>query len=240
MCNLCHSHNDYLSEKPLTNALRYGFKSIEVDILLSKDLLYVSHYWWTKRKNVLIENTYLDKLYQVYEENNGYIYENNDPLFLLVDIKTEANKTYESLNNSLKKYKDMLSHVINDSLIQGAITVILSGNKPTIEYLKKTNDRYVFLDGRLIDLRKNIPIKMMPLISINWKNEFRWRGHKNISPKEKVHLLKLIERVHQEGKKIRFWGAPDNTKSWELLYYSGIDLINTDRISELYNFIIEE
>ena len=159
MCNLCHSHNDYLSEKPLTNALRYGFKSIEVDILLSKDLLYVSHYWWTKRKNVFIENTYLDKLYEVYEENNGYIYENNDPLFLLVDIKTEANKTYEILNNSLKKYKDMLSHVINDSLIQGAITVILSGNKPTIEYLKKTNDRYVFLDGRLIDLRKKILLK---------------------------------------------------------------------------------
>ena len=239
-CNRCHSHNDYLGETPLFDAINYGYKSIEVDIVLDNGLLYVSHYRWAKKKNTFIENIYLDKLYQIFKENNGFIYRNSTSLFLLVDVKTAANETFEILNNSLKNYKDMLSHISNDSLIQGAVTIIISGNKPTIEYLGKSNERYVFLDGRLTDLGKNISINMMPLISINWKKEFSWRGYKNISEKEMGHLTKLIIKVHQEEKMIRFWGAPDNVKSWELLYHSGIDLINTDKIVELYNFVIEK
>ena len=240
MCANCHSHNDYLNEIPIYNAFNYGFKSIEVDIILNKEQLYVAHNWWYKKKNVFIENTYLDKLYKIYKKNNGDIYLNRSPLFLLVDIKRSANKTYEVLNNTLKNYKSMLTYMKDDSIYQGAVTIILSGNKPSIKYLKKANERYVFLDGRLTDLGKNISKKMMPLISVNWKNEFRWKGIEDISTKEKIHLFTLIEKVHQEGRMIRFWGAPDNIKSWKLLNSSHTDLINTDKTIELYNFITEQ
>ena len=39
---------------------------------------------------------------------------------------------------------------------------------------------------------------------------------------------------------IRFWGSPDNIKSWELLLKKSkndVDLINTDKVAELYNYI---
>ncbi len=240
VCDRCHSHNDYLSKVPLFNALDHGFKSIEVDIVLDDNLLYVAHYWWSKKKNYFIENTYLDSLYKLFKDNNGFIYNDSNPLYLFIDIKSSANETYETLNKSLNNYRPMLSRMVNDSLIQGAVTIILSGNTPTIEYLRKSKERYVFLDGRLTDLGKNISIKIMPLISINWKKEFRWRGFNNIPAKEKLHLLTLIEKVHREEKKIRFWGSPDNIKSWELLYFSDVDLINTDKVIELYNFIISQ
>ena len=55
--------------------------------------------------------------------------------------------------------------------------------------------------------------------------------------KEKEHFLELIKKVHSERKMIRFWGSPDNIKSWELLYLNGVDLINTDKVAELYNYI---
>ena len=36
---------------------------------------------------------------------------------------------------------------------------------------------------------------------------------------------------------IRFWSSPDNIKSWELLYLNDVDLINTDKVAKLYNYI---
>ena len=131
----------------------------------------------------------------------------------------------------------MLSYVINDSFVQGAVTIILSGKRPVIDYLNKSTKRYVFIDGRTSDLGKGISRNVMPLISINWKIEFNWRGYKEFSGKEKEHLLELIKKVHREGKMIRFWGYPDNIKSWELLYLNDVDLINTDKVAELYNYI---
>ena len=51
----------------------------------------------------------------------------------------------------------MLSYVKSDSIFEGAVTIVLSGNKPSVELLEKKNKRYVFIDGRLPDIGKNIP-----------------------------------------------------------------------------------
>ena len=155
-CGCCHSHNDYLNKSPLFNALNYGFKSIEVDIVLDNNKLYVAHYWWTKKKNIFIQNTYLDTLFKIFNNNNGFIYRPNNPLILLVDIKSSPNETYEVFSNLLNDYKPMLSHMAKDSFVQGAVTIILSGNRPAIKYLERSSERYVFIDGRLADLGKSI------------------------------------------------------------------------------------
>ena len=114
-CDQCHSHNDYLGSKPLFNAINKKFKSIEVDVVLHDNLLYVAHHKWLKKKDRLIENIYLDKLYQIYIDNEGWIYDRSNDLILLIDIKTSANKTYKVLKNVLNNYNPMLSYVKNDS-----------------------------------------------------------------------------------------------------------------------------
>ena len=233
----CHSHNDYLNEAPLFNALNHGFKSIEVDIILYKESLYVAHHRWQKRKNKVIEKLYLDTLYKIFLDNNGYIYKNDNSLYLLVDIKTSANDTYIVLDKLLRNYKPMLSRVVNDSVIYGAVTIILSGNKPKIEYLSNIEERYVFIDGRLSDIGKNIPNSLMPLVSIDWTDKFNWVGIGNLPVEELITLNEIIFDVHSEGKKLRFWGSPDNEQTWQILFSSGVDLINTDKILKLYNFM---
>ena len=60
ICDRCHSHNDYLNDVPILNALKYGYKSTEVDIILDNNQLYEAHYWWTKKKNDFMNDTYLD------------------------------------------------------------------------------------------------------------------------------------------------------------------------------------
>ena len=236
-CDRCHSHNDYLGDDPLFNAINKEYKSIEVDIVLHDNLLYVAHHKWLKKKNKFIENMYLDNLYQIYIDNDGWIYNESNDLILLIDIKTSGNNTYKVLEQVLKNYKPMLSYVKNDSFYQGAVTVILSGNKPDKDYVINTQKRYVFIDGRISDLGNNTSNRIMPLISINWKDEFKWRGNGKITDEELTDLNELVFKIHLENKIIRFWGVPDNQLSWEVLFNCGVDLINTDKVTQLYDFI---
>ena len=234
---MAHSHNDYLNDKPLLSALENSFKSIEVDVFLLRSELYVGHNWLQLRKNKTIEKLYLDHLWQKYNENSGSIYKNNIPLYLLVDFKTSSNKTYLALLTKLEKYKPMLTRVVSDSLFQGAVTIIISGDKPDVDEFKKETDRITFLDGRFSDIGMNISNDIMPLISMSWLDYFQWDGIGKLPKNQRAVLDKIIKAVHLEDKHLRFWATPDNKNSWITLEQAGVDLINTDKISEFSNYI---
>ncbi len=233
---MAHSHNDYLNDKPLLSALENSFKSIEVDVFLLMSELYVGHNWLQLRKNKTIEKLYLDHLWQKYNENSGSIYKNNIPLYLLVDFKTSSNKTYLALLTKLEKYKPMLTRVVSDSLFQGAVTIIISGDKPDVDEFKKETERITFLDGRFSDIGMNISNDIMPLISMSWLDHFQWDGIGKLPKNQRAVLDKIIKSVHLEDKHLRFWATPDNKNSWITLEQAGVDLINTDKISEFSNY----
>ena len=233
---MAHSHNDYLNDKPLLSALENSFKSIEVDVFLLMSELYVGHNWLQLRKNKTIEKLYLDHLWQKYNENSGSIYKNNIPLYLLVDFKTSSNKTYLALLTKLEKYKPMLTRVVSGSLIQGAVTIIISGDKPDVDGFKKETERITFLDGRFSDIGMNISNDIMPLISMSWLDHFQWDGIGKLPKNQRAVLDKIIKAVHLEDKHLRFWATPDNKNSWITLEQAGVDLINTDKISEFSNY----
>ena len=57
-------------------------------------------------------------------------------------------------------------------------------------------------------------------------------------PKDEIDKLNaLVARAHEQKRKLRFWGAPDNPATWEQLAASGVDLINTDKLQELAEFL---
>ena len=233
-----HSHNDYKNDIPLEKALENNFKSIEVDIFLFNKNLYVGHSWFELKKYKTIETMYLEPLWERYLANNETIYKNTS-LYLLVDVKTNALKTYKYLEVILNKYKPMLTHVSSDSLKKKAVTIILSGNRPPINYFDSYDYRNVFIDGRLSDIGKGISYKMMPLISSDWKKSFDWDGVGVFPSPQKEVLDGLVNNVHLEKKEIRFWGSPDNQNTWGVLLFADVDLINTDSIEKCKNFIIK-
>jgi len=237
--NNAHSHNDYLNKRPLFSALENNFKSIEVDVFLLKSDLYVGHNWLQLRKNKTIEKLYLGPLWKLFNKNKGFIYQNRAPLFLLVDIKTAAKPTYDILKIILKKYKPMLTRVVSDSLVQGSVTIILSGNKPSLEDFKYNIDRFVFLDGRFSNISKNISNLLMPIISIDWSDHFKWKGMGTIPKKELIVLNDIINKIHLEKKQLRFWASPDNKNGWIVLENAGVDLINTDKINKFSSYKIQ-
>ena len=231
-----HSHNDYLNRSPLLSALEHGFKSIEVDIILYKGKLYVGHDWWQIKKDNVIEKLYLNPLWDIFLDNGGYIYENDDPLYLLVDIKTSAKDTYPVLEKILNNYKPMLSRVVSDALVCGSVKIILSGNKPELRRIEDIEERLVFIDGRLSDIGKNISNKIIPMISADWSDNFNWNGRGQFPDTELSRLNELVQKVHLEKKELRFWGSPDNQAGWQIMHSTGVDLINTDKIFEYSDY----
>ena len=54
---------------------------------------------------------------------------------------------------------------------------------------------------------------------------------------EKEKVIALIDAVHAKGKKIRFWGAPDFTNAWLTYMNMGIDILGTDNVFGLSEFV---
>jgi alkaline phosphatase len=75
------------------------------------------------------------------------------------------------------------------------------------------------------------------LVSLSFQRYSPWNGKGALSEKDKDTLLHVIDSVHNAGKKIRFWAAPDNKNSWLTQIKLGVDLIGTDKIQELSEFL---
>jgi alkaline phosphatase len=75
------------------------------------------------------------------------------------------------------------------------------------------------------------------LVSLSFKKISEWQGEGSLPKNDKKILQHVIDSVHHAGKKIRFWSAPDNEVSWKTQMKLGVDLIGTDKIDELANFL---
>lgn len=231
-----HAHNDYQHPHPLYDALANGFVSIEADIHLIDEELYVAH----DRKDIIIERTlqvlYLDPLNEIIKENGGYIYGKDIPFTLLIDIKTDADSTYLILSALLKEYENMITTYNYREVERGAVTIIVSGNR-NLELMKNINPRYATYDGRPNDLDSNISSMLIPLISANWNSYFKWKGKGKIPVAEKEKLKRIIDTAHQQGKQVRFWAtdvAPSRQQNfWKTLLENNVGFIGTDKLKEL-------
>jgi alkaline phosphatase len=74
-------------------------------------------------------------------------------------------------------------------------------------------------------------------MSLRFKDFSSWNGKDTPVKKDKDLLQNTIDSVHRAGKGIRFWDAPDNEISWILQMKLGVDLIGTDKINELADFM---
>ncbi|OFY86118.1 MAG: hypothetical protein A3F72_06605 [Bacteroidetes bacterium RIFCSPLOWO2_12_FULL_35_15] len=232
-----HSHNDYKQKHPLTDALNNGFSSIEVDVFLKNNKLIVSHIYPFFKKGTL-ETLYLKALQDSTIKHQGPVYAtNNLPIILLVDIKTDAAKTYLLLESTLEKYRSILTSYENGKIIQRSVTVIITGNKP-LDEMKKEVIRFAFIDENLLNIENKNSSEIYLMASTKYSNLLKWNGKGKIPEQEKQKLLQFVSLAHQQGKKIRLWASPENKNVWKELLNCGVDYINTDKLKELHDFLI--
>ncbi|MBK8566526.1 MAG: hypothetical protein IPN76_25160 [Saprospiraceae bacterium] len=235
-----HAHNDYEHERPLFDALNQGFTHIEVDVHLIGNEIYVSHYTPLYLSNdKTLRTLYLEPLDLVVRSNGGSVFPSDDlPLHLMIDIKTEAAATYEALKTYLQPYQHLLTSFKNGMKTERAITVFLSGNRPVQQILEAQNT-LMCLDGRIEDLGKGIPPHLMPMVSERFSSVFGWEVLGEARTEHQWQVLKrLAKLVHGEGKKLRLWASPEDEAVWGQLLSSGCDLINTDELERLRQFLL--
>lgn len=232
-----HAHNDYEHATPLFEALAAGFASIEADVHLVNGELYVSHNAPRLGTAKTLKELYLGPLQKRIKENGGQVYPNYaPPIYLMIDIKTESEATYQVLKAQLADYQEILTHWNDGTVHQGALLVFLSGNRP-VETVMKEKMRWVAIDGRPDELDKDYPTELMPVISDRYGKILGWKGEGPIPEKELFKLQALAQQANRQGKKLRFWASPENEAVWQVLIANGIGLIGTDQLGRLSNFL---
>lgn len=234
-----HAHNDYEHARPLYDALARGFSSVEVDVYLVNGQLLVAHDPTQLQPDRTLQSLYLNPLRQRVRNNNGRVYAKGGLEFtLLIDVKTEPITTYFALRDVLKQYQNILTTFSTESRIPKAVIVIVSGNRAQPVMASETT-RYAAIDGRLADLN-NVSPNLIPLISDSWANNFTWRGRGSISTEERQKLRQFVSTAHAQGRRIRFYAAPDVMPMWRELLKANVDLINTDNLAGLQKFLLQE
>ncbi len=232
------AHNDYCHPHPLFDALDNGYTNIEADIFLEEGDLIVAHYYPFFRDEKTLETLYLKPLAQLIAKNNGQVYQGyNAPVVLLIDIKTGANNTYAALKPLLEKYRDILSVYDHGKVVQKAITIVLSGHKP-FKMIKAEETRLAFIDEDLCKTGTDTTAaNVYKLASCKYSKLLSWTGHGELSGVERTRLCNYVNMAHKFGKKVRLWASPENNTVWKELLRCGVDLINTDQLVALKNFL---
>ena len=225
-----HSHNDYEQNIPFLRAYYQQFGSIEADIFLRNDSIFVAHDQKYITSTNTFSNLYLKPILAQIEKNKGSIYPDKTlGLQLLVDLKTPGNVTIPALVKELQPYANILAP-------KGPVKIVLSGDTPPPAQFSQYPD-YIFFDGRPEIQYTKAQLERVGLISQAFTHYTKWNGKGILVKQEKEALEAVIKHVHGQSKKIRFWATPDDVNAWKMLMNMGLDYLNTDKVEELGQYL---
>lgn len=231
-----HSHNDYEQARPLLDALDNGFCSVEADVFLRGNDLLVAHTVIDLKPERTLQKLYLDPLRDRIRANKGFVHAANQPFYLLIDVKTEAGPTYAALAKVLADYDDILTSARNGKATTKAVNVVISGNCDR-QAITDAKERHCAIDGRPKDLEGKELASLIPWVSASWGSQFSWKGVGPMPDVEREKMQSYVAKAHSQGRKVRFWAAPDNAESWAVQHTAGVDFINTDKLTSLRDFL---
>ncbi|RXG19649.1 alkaline phosphatase [Leeuwenhoekiella aestuarii] len=216
-----HSHNDYAQEFPFWEAYIGGASSIEADVFLKNDTLFVTH----TEDEISTENTldqlYLQPLKKLSEEGKLR------SLQVLIDIKSDAETTLEAVIKAIQSQE--LAHT-------DQLTFVISGNRPAAETYKNYPD-FIQFDYQDLEDLDQVDLSKVALISVNYKDYSVWNGFGNMVAPELKKVKAAIAKAHAVNKKFRFWGSPDTKIAWTRFADLGVDFINTDTPGEAVTYL---
>jgi hypothetical protein len=253
-----HSHNDYWRRIPFFDAVHNGCFSVEADVWAYGDTLFVGHSIPSLSINRTFESLYIDPILMVleimnpstlepYDGINGVFDEVHDQtLILLVDFKTEGNKTFEAVQKRLEplRQKGYLTYFDGTKLVPGVVTVVGTGNTPFALIEANTTHRDIFFDAPITAFSLSDPTeeskKYTPFNSYYASGSlyravgFPWLG--KYSDPQMLKIRNMIGGVKAAGLKSRFWDTPAwpiglRNSIWSMLIHEGMDVLNVDSLT---------
>lgn len=160
----CHSHNDYWRPVPFFSAITAGCVSIEADVWLIENELYVAH----ERSEIVPDRTlrrlYIDPLVELLDSKNPVsnyrsdapprgIFDTrpNQPVTLLIDFKSGGVETWPQVVSQLSPLRDRgyLTYYNGAEIVPRPVVIVVSGNAPFDILTSNTTYRDIFYDAPL-------------------------------------------------------------------------------------------
>lgn len=229
-----HAHNDYEHERPLEDALDHNFYSVEADVWFDGGKLTVSHFGFGSKGS--LKDLYLDPL-QALVSAHGSVHADGVPFTLWVDLKENKEGFNEALHSLLNGYP-MLTVVDGDTVTPGAVTVVLTGDRTAkTAFVSDFSPRRAFRDSN--DYAPDDPPadNAWRYYALDWKKYLGWNGQGGPSQEDRERLGCIVENAHADGRKVRFYAAPDREEVWSTALEFGVDFIHTDKLAELDAFL---
>lgn len=243
---------------PLYDALNAGCTSLEADVWLQDDDLFIGHEQDSLDPLRTLQSLYLDPLLSILgdrnpnldlagestdhqEEDLQGIYQ-TDPsvsLTLLIDLKTDSAPTLPILIEQLSSLHahNLLTCFDGTRIVHGPITVVASGTTDFETILINTKGRIVFFDAPLDHLGDEDSPSSAE--GYNKNNSFYASasfaesiGRPSLFgdlSNEQVDTIKAqIEGAHRKGLKARYWDTPGERRIWDVLWKEKVDVLNVD------------
>ena len=215
-----HSHNDYEQAHPFQLAYQEKFGSIEADIHLVNGKIYVAHDKEQVQEHRTLSELYLNPI--------AVQIDKIDRLQLLIDIKTEAISSLNTLVSLLSQYPSIIK--------SNKIKIVISGNRPPAETWKNYPE-YILFDGRMGIAYSGEQLNKIGLISDSYQKFITNQHYWPLQESDREKIKKAIQIAHEMGKPVRLWAHPDFPEAWQAMMDLGLDYINTDKINQLADFI---
>lgn len=225
-----NAHNDYLQDEPFWGAYKQGFGSIETDVILKDGILYAAGQENEIVRNKTLKSTYINPLVSILKKNNGHVFPIPvGKLQIIINLKSPFNTTLAALIKELQPLEKYLKP-------EGNLAVIVSGDSldPNKFEIYPT---FIFFEGRPDISYSAYQLSRIGLISENFKNYSQWNGEGDMLKRDRRRLEKVISKTHYLGKKIRFWGVPDNINSWKEMMKLKVDYLNTDKVTQMGDYL---
>ena len=229
----CHSHNDYWRRVPLYSAIQAGCASVEADVWLFDQELYVGHTESSLTLERTLRSLYIEPLLDLMHRQNQKtrfsqhekplrgIFD-TDPLqtlVLLIDFKNLSTELYAELLKQLSPLREngYLTYFNGTAIVEHPITIVCSGNAPFD--LIAANQTY-------LDVFFDAPLDKLADQSQDWPNPSRIPDHERrpVSSSHIVSLRKSADSIGRSTVNPTFSTAPPMTSSptnftWQNSYY---------------------
>lgn len=233
------STQEFNTDKEIWPTFTKGVVHYEAEIMYIYGEVYVTSQMPDSANHTrpTLRSTYLLPIYSQYKKNQGKVHPNfDDEMYLFLNIKYDPKKTYYQVWEQLSPYHEMLTYRVGPQWHEGKLKVIFVGNAP-MRTFQQERVCFVAAQGSVADLDKNYDNKMMPLIGIDFEEELDWNGVGKMPFDEYKSFKDIVNKAHDQGKKVRVYNLPDDEAIWEVMYTAGVDMISGIDATRFHDFL---
>lgn len=231
-----HAHNDYEHDRPLFDALEHRFYSVEADVFFSDGRFEVSHGGLSGSKGTL-KDLYLDPLQQLVNEK-GSVHGDGVPFTVWIDLKDGPKELPTELEALLAGFP-MLTRTEDGTRHEGPVTVILTGDRGAKSAFDAISPRHADRDSNDFAPEDPPADGAWTAYALNWGTYIGWNGEGELSGEPRKRMACIVAQAHEDGRKVRFYGAPDREEVWRTYLEFGVDFLHTDKLAELEALLAE-